>query len=75
MSTSSESLKEHLKPNFNRSITLDFQGAKLSSDSGFLLLRELDQRHGVIAPIGDTLEDDRSAPHTKHTLVQTIRST
>jgi len=43
MSTSGESVKEHLRPNFNRSIALDFQGAKLSSDSGFLLLRELDQ--------------------------------
>lgn len=64
MSASGESLKEHLRQNFNRSITLDFQGAKLSSDTGFLLLRELDQRHGVIAPIGDALEDGRSAPDT-----------
>ena len=73
MSTHGESSKEVLRPDFDHSITLDFQGAKLSSDSGFLLLRELDQRHGVIAPIGDALEDDRSAPHTKHTLVQMIR--
>jgi hypothetical protein len=73
MSASGESVKEHIKPNFNRSITLDFQGAKLPSDSGFLLLRELDQRHGMIARIGGALEDGRSAHHAKHTLVQMIR--
>jgi hypothetical protein len=48
---SGESKKEVLRPDFNRSIMMDFQGAKLSSDTGFLLMRELDQRHNVIAPI------------------------
>ncbi len=42
-------------------------------DTGFLLMRQLDQRHGVIGPRGNCLEDFRSAPHTKHTLVQLIR--
>ena len=52
---------------------MNFQGAKLSSDTGFLLMRELDQRHNVIAPITEVLEDNRSASHTKHSLVQMLR--
>ena len=38
------SQKEALRPNFDRSIVIDFQGAKISSDTGFLLLREMDER-------------------------------
>jgi len=68
-----ESSREYLRPDFDRSIMMDFQGAKLSSDTGFILMRELDQRHNVIAPMVDDLEDSRSASHTKHTLDQMIR--
>ena len=42
--------KEALRPNFDRSIMIDFRGAKISSDTGFLLLREMDERFGVIGP-------------------------
>ena len=62
-----------LRPDFNRSIMMDFQGAKLSSDTWFLLMRELDQRHNVIAPMAEALEDNRSAVHTKHSFEQMIR--
>ena len=68
-----ESKKDALRPYFNRSIMMDFQGAKLSSDTGFLLMRELDQRYNVISPIADVLEDTRSTSHTKHSLDQMIR--
>ena len=51
---------------------MDFQGAKLSSDTGFILMRELDQRYNVIAPIAEELEDNRSASHTKHTFEEII---
>ena len=73
MSVCGESSTEHLRTDFNRSIMMDFQGAKLSSDTGFILMRELDQRHNIIAPIAGALEDDRSASHTKHSLKQMIR--
>jgi hypothetical protein len=68
-----ESSREYLRPDFDRSIMMDFQGAKLSSDTGFILMREVDQRHNVIAPMVKSLEDNRSAAHTKHTLEQMIR--
>ena len=67
------SQKEALRPDFNRSILVDFQGAKISSDTGFLLLREMDDRFGLIGPMSDCLEDRRSAVHTRHSLVQMIR--
>ena len=67
------SQKEALRPDFNRSIMIDFRGAKISSDTGFLLLREMDERFNVIGPISDCLEDRRSAVHTTHSLVQMIR--
>ena len=67
------SQKEFLRPGSDRSVMIVFQGAKLSSDTGFLLMRELDQRHNVIAPIADPLENNRSLAHTKHPQVQMIR--
>ncbi len=73
MSASGESSKEYLRPDFDRSIMMDFQGAKLSQDTGFIVMRELDQRHNVIAPMAEALEDNRSAAHTKHTLKQMIQ--
>ncbi len=68
-----ERKKGALRPDFNRSIKMDFQCATLSSDTGFLLLREIDERFGVIKAIGDALEDNRSPSHTKHSIVQMIR--
>ena len=52
---------------------IDFQGAKITSDVGFLLMREIDDRFKIIAPMGDCLEDPRSSTHSKHSLVQMIR--
>jgi len=39
--------KRPICPDFNRSIKMDFQGAIQSSDTGFLLLRGIDERFGV----------------------------
>ena len=67
------SQNEVLRPDFNRSILVDFQGARISSDTGFLLLREMDERFDIIGPMSDCLEDRRSPVHTRHSLVQMIR--
>jgi len=73
MLDSGESRKELIRPDFNRAIMIDFQGAKITSDVGFLLMREIDDRFKIIAPMGDCLEDPRSSTHSKHSLVQMIR--
>jgi hypothetical protein len=43
-------------PSFNRSIRIDFRGAKISSDAGVLMLREIDERFNITAPLGDRIE-------------------
>jgi len=35
---------------------IDFQGAKITSDTGFFLLREIDERFGILGPIESELE-------------------
>ena len=34
--------------NFSRAIMIDFQGAQITSDVGFLLVREIDDRFEII---------------------------
>jgi len=64
-----EGQKDVIRPDFNRAIMIDFQGAKISSDTGFLLLREVDEGFSIIQPMRDCLEDLRLPTHTKHALV------
>ncbi|MBM4293534.1 MAG: IS1380 family transposase [Deltaproteobacteria bacterium] len=68
-----ESQKEVIRPDFNRAIRIDFQGAKITSDVGFLLVREIDDRFRIIDPMKDCLEDLRSPTHTRHSMVQMVR--
>ena len=70
---SGEEEKEAIRPDFNKSIFIDFAGAKLTSDAGFLLMREVDQRFGIIESGCSRLMDNRSVPHKKHTYAQMIR--
>jgi len=73
MLDSGENQKEAIRPDFNRAIMKDFHGATITSDVGFLLMREMDERFKIIAPMGDCLEDLRSSTHSKHSLVQMVR--
>ena len=61
-----------IRPDFNRSIFIDFAGAKITSDAGFLLMREVDQRFGIIESGCNYLVDERSASHKRHTFEQMI---
>jgi len=47
MRGSGEEQNGTIRPEFDRSIMIDFQGAKINSDTGFLLLREIDERFGI----------------------------
>ena len=64
MHDSGERKKEVIRPDFNRAIMIDFQSVKITSDVGFLLVREIDDRFKIIIPMGDCLEDLRSSTHT-----------
>ena len=73
MHESGEQQDEAIRPECDGSIMIDFQGAKITSDTGFLLLREIDKRFGILGPIGSELEDSRSWVHSKHSLLQMTR--
>ena len=44
---------------FNPSLKVDFQGSRVTSDSGLLLVRELDERLGLSALIVENIMDGR----------------
>jgi hypothetical protein len=62
---SGESRKEVIRPDVNR--------VKITSDFGFLLVREIDERFKIIDPRKDCLTNLRSPTPTKHSLVQMVR--
>jgi hypothetical protein len=68
-----ENQKELIRPEFNRSIMIGFRGATISSDTGFILLHEIDERFRIIASMKDCLKDLRSPAHTKHAVVEMVR--
>jgi hypothetical protein len=62
-----------IRPDFDTSISIDFQGAKITSDTGFLLMREIDQRFNILGAAASQIEDPRSARDTDHSLLQLLR--
>ncbi|MGA7927430.1 MAG: transposase [Candidatus Sulfotelmatobacter sp.] len=44
---------------FEPSLKVDFEGPRVTSDSGLLLVRELDERLGLSAPIAENIMDGR----------------
>jgi hypothetical protein len=65
--------KGTIRPDFDRSISIDFQGAKITSDAGFLVMREIDQRFSILSEAASQIEDPRSARHTDHSLLELLR--
>ena len=61
-----------LRPEFDRPISIDFQGAKITSDLGFLLMREMDQRFNLLSGVASQIDDPRSPRHTDHSLLQLL---
>ena len=57
MFASGESQKEVIRPVFNRAIMIDFQGAKITSDVRFPLVREIDDPFKIIDPMIDPMKD------------------
>ncbi len=61
-----------IRPEFDRSISIDFQGAKITSDTGFLVMREVDQRFNILRGAESRIDDPRSPRHTDHSLLQLL---
>jgi len=65
--------KETIRPDFDTFISIDFRGAKITSDNGFLLIREMDQRFNILNEAASQIDDPRSPRHTDHSLLQLLR--
>ncbi|HIJ76657.1 MAG TPA: hypothetical protein HPP81_08075 [Deltaproteobacteria bacterium] len=53
-------------------LSIDFQGAKITTDAGFLLIREMDQRFDILGGAESMIDDPRSPRHTDHSLLQLL---
>ena len=58
---------------FNPSLKVDFQGSRVTSDSGLLLVRELDERLGLSALIAENILDGRRGKNTQLPLPDLLR--
>jgi Transposase DDE domain group 1 len=58
---------------FSPSLKVDFQGSRVTSDSGLLLVRELDERLGLGALITENITDGRRGKNTQLPLPDLLR--
>src|SRR6266550_4027983 len=68
-----ETQNQSFQLSFNPSLKVDFQGSRVTSDSGLLLVRELDERLGLSALIGENIMDDRRGKNTQLPLLDLLR--
>ena len=61
-----------MTPVSGKEVTLSFTGNDISSDGGLLLLRECEERLGIIDAIGKCISDDRHQSYVKHSYKELI---
>ena len=68
-----ESRKEALKLGFDGSVRLEFRGATVSSDTGLLAYRDVDDVFALTATAGAALKDCRTGTNIRHSLTALLR--
>ena len=68
-----ESQKQAFQLSFNRFLKVDFQGSRVTSDGGLLLVRELDERLGLGRLINEHLSDSRQGSNKRFTFADLLR--
>ena len=58
---------------FNSSLRIDFQGSRVTSDGGLLVVRELDERLGLGDLIAQHVSDSRRGKNTQFPLADLLR--
>ena len=58
---------------FNRLLRVDFQGSRVTSDGGLLVVRELDERLSLTGLIQNHLVDSRTGRNTQFPLADLSR--
>jgi len=68
-----ETQKRPFQLSFNSSLRVDFQGARVTSDGGLILVRELDERVGLSELTERHLTDSRRGKNTQLPLADLLR--
>jgi len=68
-----EKTKEALKLQFDKRLRLEFHGARITSDAGLLVVRELDEALGLTEKAPDYLSDSRGGRNVQHQIVPLLR--
>jgi hypothetical protein len=68
-----ERKRSALRVEFDRELKLEFHGAKITTDAGLLLYRELDEAFGLTQLAEDLLHDTRTDMNTQHALTGLVR--
>ncbi len=68
-----EKEKRRFQLSFNSSLRVDFQGARVTSDGGLILVRELDERLGLSELMERHLTDYRRGKNTQLPLADLLR--
>jgi hypothetical protein len=68
-----ESQNQPFQLSFNPSLKVDFQGSRVTSDGGLILVRELDERLGFGELIQQHLRDSRRGKNTQFPLADLLR--
>ena len=62
-----------LSPVGGKPVRLAFDGGRLTSDAGVLVLAEIERRLGVAARLAGCIEDPRAPKQVRHQLAEMIR--
>ena len=62
-----------LSPIAGRMVHADFDGGRLTSDAGVLVLAEIERRLGIAERLARCLTDPRAPGQVRHTLAEMIR--
>jgi hypothetical protein len=68
-----ESQNQPFQLSFNRFVRVDFQGSRVTSDGGLILIRESDERLGLEKHIEEQLSDPRQGLNKQFTLADLLR--
>ena len=68
-----ETQKRSFQLSFNSSLRVEFQGARVTSDSGLILVRELDERLGLSTLMERHLSDSRRGKNVQLPLSDLLR--
>ena len=62
-----------LPPVMGKPVHVSFDGGRMTSDTGILLLAAIEQRLGIAERLADCIEDPRAPERVRHGLAEMIR--